>query len=100
MKKSQVALLVVENNDYQAEQTVVAKHAAQEFEVDLQIIQTEHDAVMQSHEVLKLLHSPAEIRPDGILFEPVGTALAQAAKIAVSKGVGRVVLNRQVDIVF
>jgi hypothetical protein len=100
MKKSQVALLVVENNDYQAEQTVVAKHAAQEFEVDLQIIQTEHDAVMQSHEVLKLLHSPAEIRPDGILFEPVGTALAQAAKIAVSKGVGWVVLNRQVDIVF
>jgi ABC-type sugar transport system substrate-binding protein len=52
---------------------------------------------MQSQEVLKLLHSPAEIRPDAILFEPVGTALAQAAKIAVSKGVGWVVLNRQVD---
>lgn len=69
MKKSKVALLVVENNDYQTEQTVVAQHAAQEFEVDLQIIQTQHDVVMQSQEVLKLLHSPAEIRPDAILFQ-------------------------------
>lgn len=68
MKKSKVALLVVENNGYQTEQTVVAKHAAQEFEVELQNIQTEHDAVMQSQEVLKLLHSPAEIRPDAILL--------------------------------
>ncbi|HEY1472358.1 MAG TPA: substrate-binding domain-containing protein [Candidatus Acidoferrum sp.] len=97
MKKTKVALLVVQNNDYQTRQTIVAKQAAQEFEVELQIIQTEHDAVMQSQEVLKLLHGPAEIRPDGILFEPVGTALAQAAKIAASKGVGWVVLNRQVD---
>jgi ribose transport system substrate-binding protein len=31
------------------------------------------------------------------LFEPVGTALAQAARIAATKGVGWVVLNRQVD---
>ena len=75
-EKSKVTLLVVENNDYQTEQTVVAKRAAQEFEVDLQIIQKEHDAVMQSQEVLKLLHSPAEIRPDVILFQhnllPIG----------------------------
>ena len=97
MKKSKVALLVVANNDYQTEQTVVAKHAAQEFDVELQVVQTEHDAVMQSQEVLKLLHSPDGIRPEGILFEPVGTALAQAARIAATKGVGWVVLNRQVE---
>ena len=97
MKKSKVALLVVANNDYQTEQTVVAKHAAQEFDVELQVVQTEHDAVMQSQEVLKLLHSPDGIRPEGILFEPVGTALAQAARIAAAKGVGWVVLNRQVE---
>lgn len=97
MKKYRIALLVVANNDYQTEQTVAAKHAAQECEVDLQVVQTEHDAVMQSQEVLKLLHSPDGIRPDGILFEPVGTALAQAARIAATKGVGWVVLNRQVE---
>ena len=97
MRKPKIALLVVENNDYQTEQTIVGKQAAQQFEADLQIVPTEHDAVMQSQEVLKLLHSPAEIRPDGILFEPVGTALAQAAKIAATSGVGWVVLNRQVE---
>jgi ABC-type sugar transport system substrate-binding protein len=97
MKKYRIALLVVANNDYQTEQTVAAKHAAQEFDIELQVIQTEYDAVMQSQEVLKLLHSPDGIRPDGIMFEPVGTALAQAARIAATKGVGWVVLNRQVE---
>src|SRR5664279_2033540 len=97
MKRLKFALLVVENNDYQTEQTVDAKHAAHECDCDLQVVQTGHDAVTQSQEVLKLLYTPAETRPDGILFEPVGTPLAQAAKIAASSGVGWVVLNREVD---
>ena len=97
MKRLNLALLVVENNDYQAEQTISAKQAAHECEADLQVIQTEHDAVVQSQQVLKLLYSPAETRPNGVFFEPVGTPLAQAAKIAASSGVGWVVLNREVD---
>jgi len=97
MKRLNLALLVVENNDYQAEQTISAKQAAHECEADLQVIQTEHDAVVQSQQVLKLLYSPAETRPNGIFFEPVGTPLAQPAKIAASSGVGWVVLNREVD---
>lgn len=97
MKRYRFALLIVANNDYQTEQTVAARHAAQECGAELDVIQTEHDAVMQSQEVLKLLYSPAETRPDGILFEPVGTPLAQAARIAASSGVGWVVLNREVD---
>src|SRR5271165_662773 len=97
MKRLNLALLVVENNDYQAEQTISAKQAAHECEADLQVIQTEHDAVVQSQQVLKLLYSPVETRPNGIFFEPVGTPLAQAAKIAASSGVGWVVLNREVD---
>ena len=95
MKRLNLALLVVENNDYQAEQTISAKQAAHECEADLQVIQTEHDAVVQSQQVLKLLYSPAETRPNGIFFEPVGTPLAQPAKIAASSGVGWV--NREVD---
>lgn len=97
MKRPKIVLLVVENNDYQTEQTTAAKHAAQECDSGLEVIQTEHDAVMQSQEVLKLLYSPEGTRPDGIMFEPVGTPLAQAAKIAASSGVGWVVLNREVD---
>ena len=97
MKRLNIVLLVVENNDYQAEQTISAKQAAHDCEIDLQVIPTEHDAVMQSQQVLKLLYSPAAIRPDGILFEPVGTPLNQPARIAASSGVGWVVLNREVD---
>jgi ribose transport system substrate-binding protein len=97
MKKLRFALLVVANNDYQAEQTAAAKQAALECEAELQVIPTAHDAVTQSQEVLNLLYKPARVRPDGILFEPVGTPLAQAAKIATSSGVGWVVLNREVD---
>lgn len=97
MKKLKFVLLVVENNDYQAEQSISAKEAARECDVDLQVMQTEHDAVIQSQEVLKLLYNPAETRPDGILFEPVGTPLEKAAKIAANSGVGWVVLNREVD---
>jgi len=97
MKRLKVVLLVVENNDYQAEQTVAAKQAAPECDVDLQIVQTEHDAVLQSQKVLDLLYSPVAVRPDGILFEPVGTPLSQPARIAASLGVGWVVLNREAD---
>jgi ABC-type sugar transport system substrate-binding protein len=97
MKKTRMALLVVQNNDYQAQQTVSASQTAYECGVELQVIQTEHDAVVQSQKILDLLYAAAETRPDGIMFEPVGTPLAQAAKIAASSGVGWVVLNREVD---
>jgi ABC-type sugar transport system substrate-binding protein len=97
MKKTRLVLLVVQNNDYQAQQTVAAHQAAHQCEAELQVIQTEHDAVAQSQQILNLLYRPAETRPDGIMFEPVGTPLAQAAKIAASNGVGWVVLNREVD---
>lgn len=95
MKHLNLVLLIVDNNDYQVEQTVAAKEAARALGVDLQLLHAGHDAVMQSQEVLKLLHNPPGVRPDGILFEPVGTPLAQAARIAASSGVGWVVLNRE-----
>jgi hypothetical protein len=96
MNNPNLVLLVVENNDYQAEETISAKEAAHECEADFQVIRIEHDAVIQSQEVLKLLYRPAGARPDGILFEPVGTPLVQPARIAASSGVGWVVLNREV----
>jgi ribose transport system substrate-binding protein len=49
---------------------------------------------MQSQEILKLLQSPAQARPHGILFEPVGTALAKPAQLAATENVGWVILNR------
>lgn len=95
MKKLSFALLVVANNDYQAEQVIAAEAAAHRSGIKLQIVHTEHDAIVQAQRVLELLQNPAASRPDGIFFEPVGTALTQAAKMAASLGVGWVVLNRE-----
>ncbi len=97
MKKLRFVLFVVENNDFQAEQTIAAKQAALECDAELLVTPTPHDAVSQSQQILNLLYQPSAKRPDGLLFEPVGTALAQAAKIAAANGVAWVVLNRDVD---
>lgn len=96
-KKLSLVLLAVENNDYQAAQVASAQKAAGILGVDLQILHIQHDAVAQSQLVLQLLQRPPEKRASGILFEPVGTPLAQAAKIAAASGVAWVVLNRALD---
>jgi ribose transport system substrate-binding protein len=97
MKKLSLVLLAVENNDYQAAQVAAAEKAAIRLGVELRVIHIEHNAIAQSQQVLELLQSPPDTRPSGILFEPVGTPLAQAARLAASSGVAWVVLNREVD---
>ena len=95
MNELRFALLVVENNDYQAQQVIAAQAAAYRLNVQLQVIHTEHDSIMQSRRVLDLIQAPAGQRPDAIFFEPVGTALAQPARAAAAAAVGWVVLNRE-----
>src|SRR5271165_2381805 len=81
--------LTTHDNDYQIEQ------AARKTGVDVQIIHAQNDAINQSTQVLKAIQAPKELRPDAIIFEPVGgTALPQVAKAAVSAGIGWVILNR------
>jgi ABC-type sugar transport system substrate-binding protein len=95
MKKLNFVLLAVANNDYQTQQVNSARAAAQKLDVELQVIHTEHDSILQSQQVLEFLQAPAGRRPDAIFFEPVGTALAQPARAAAANGVGWVVLNRE-----
>lgn len=95
MSELRFVLLVVENNDYQAQQVIAAQAAADRLAVKLQVVHTEHDSIMQSKQVLDLIHSPADQRPNAIFFEPVGTALAQPARAAAAAGIGWVVLNRE-----
>ena len=97
IKKLSFVLLAVENNDYQAAQVALAQKAAGRLGVDLQVIHIQHDAIAQSQLVHQLLQRPPDKRPSGILFEPVGTPLAQAAKSAAASGVAWVVLNRELD---
>ncbi len=90
--------LTTDDNDYQIEQSDSAEQAARKTGVDVQIIQAQNDAINQSTQILKAVQAPKELRPDAIIFEPVGgTALPQVAKAAVSAGIGWVILNRDAN---
>jgi ABC-type sugar transport system substrate-binding protein len=99
MKKLKfVVSLTTDDNDYQIEQSESAEQAARKTGVDVQIIHAQNDAINQSTQVLKAIQAPKELRPDAIIFEPVGgTALPQVAKAAVSAGIGWVILNRDAN---
>jgi ribose transport system substrate-binding protein len=87
--------LTTDDNDYQIEQSESAEQAARKTGVEIQIIHAQNDAINQSTQILKAVQAPKELRPDAIVFEPVGgTALPQVAKAAVSAGIGWVILNR------
>jgi ABC-type sugar transport system substrate-binding protein len=99
MKKLKfVVSLTTDDNDYQIEQSESAEQAARKMGVDVQIIHAQNDAINQSTQVLKAIQAPKELRPDAIIFEPVGgTALPQVAKAAASAGIGWVILTRDAN---
>ena len=98
MKKLTVVLsLTNRDNDYQIEQAKAAQETANRLDVDLQIVDAQNDAANQSTQLLKIIQGPEAQRPSAIVFEPVGTALAQVARAAAAAGVAWVVLNREVD---
>lgn len=98
MKKLKfVVSLTTDDNDYQVEQAASAQHAADRLGVDLQIVYAGNDAINQSQQLLKIIQGPVDMRPDGIVFEPVGTGLPQVARAAATAGIAWVVLNRDVD---
>jgi ribose transport system substrate-binding protein len=87
--------LTTDDNDYQIEQAQSAEQTARKLGVELQIAYADNDAINQSTQILKAVQAAVELRPDAIVFEPVGgTALPQVARAAVSAGIGWAVLNR------
>ena len=75
-----------------------AEETARKLGSDVEIVYADDDAVHQSTELLKVIQSRAESRPDAILVEPVGgMALPQVAGAAVAAGIGWAVLNRKPD---
>lgn len=88
-----------DDNDYQVEQAAAARLAAQRFGVDLEVLHANNDAIEQSQQILKAIQMPPERRPHAIILEPVGTPLPQAARAAVTAGIGWAVLNREASYV-
>ena len=96
MKKLRFLLsLTTDDNDYQIEQAQSAEVAARKLGVEVQTVYADNDAITQSTQVLKAIQAAETLRPDAIIFEPVGgTALPQVARAAVTAGIGWAVLNR------
>jgi len=91
-----VVSLTTNDNDYQLEQAKAAEETAHRLDVDIQILYAENDAINQSTQLLRVIQSTPQDRPNAIVFEPVGgTALPQVAKAAAAANVGWVVLNRE-----
>ena len=99
MKKPLVLVsLTTKDNDYQQEQAAAAEQTARRLGLDLQILYADNDAITQSQQLLKVIQSTSESRPDLIVFEPAGgTALPQVARAAAAAGMGWVVVNRDVE---
>src|SRR5215475_14821560 len=84
---------MTEENDFQLEQAASARRAAESLPVDLQILFSGNDTITQSTQLLRAIQGDPTLRPDAILFEPVGgTALPQVAKAACAAGIGWCVL--------
>ena len=90
--------LTTRENDYQVEQAAAAQEASRRLGVDLEILYADNDAITQSTQILKAVQAAAELRPDAIVFEPVGaTSLPQVARTAVGAGISWAVLNREAE---
>jgi ribose transport system substrate-binding protein len=87
--------LTTNDNDYQQAQAQSAEEAARKLGVEVQILSADNDAINQSTQILKAIQSAEALRPNAIVFEPVGgTALPQVAQVAAGAGIGWAVLNR------
>lgn len=88
--------LHVASSVYQQAEARAAQIAAQKFGFRANVIYADGDAVTQSEQLLKLIYSSGEARPDVILLEPIGTGMVHVAREAARVGVGWIVLNREV----
>ena len=97
-RSSFVVSLPTRDNDFQRLQQASILEMARRLGVDIQVLYSNNDSVVQGQELLKLIQAPAESRPAGILFEPAGgTALPQVAQASAAAGVAWVVMNHDAD---
>jgi ribose transport system substrate-binding protein len=91
-----VVSLHVANSVYQQAEARAAQVGGQRHGYRVNVIYAEGDAVTQSEQLLKLIYSAEETRPDVLILEPIGTGMVRVAQEAAKAGVGWIVLNREV----
>jgi len=98
VNKRKIVVSLPGDNIYLREQESAAKAAANRLGVELQVLDAQNDPVLQSQQLLDLVHMGSPERPDGILLEPVSaTGLPRVAEAAVAAGIGWVVSNAHVE---
>jgi ABC-type sugar transport system substrate-binding protein len=99
MKTLNILVSLTNNdNDYQVEQAAAAQNAARVTGSNLKIVYADNDSINQSQQLLEVIQSSSQAKPDAIIFEPAGsTSLPQVARAAASAGIAWVVLNREAD---
>ena len=100
MKKLRIVVSLPNDNAYQHEQGAVARETGKRLGIDLQVIHAHDDSITQSQQLLEIVQSRPEDRPNGILVEPVtATGLRRVAEAAITSGIAWVVSNNDVDYV-
>ena len=98
MKKLRIVVSLPNDNAYQHEQAVVAKATGDLLGIELQILQASDDSITQSQQILSIVQSRAENRPNAIIVEPVtATGLRRVAEAAVAEGIAWVISNSDVE---
>ena len=93
-----VVSLITQDNDYQMEQAVAAEEVARKLGLDIQIMFADSDSIQQSQQILNVIQTNSQARPDGIVLEPVGgPGLPQVARAAAAAGIAWVVMNRSLE---
>jgi ABC-type sugar transport system substrate-binding protein len=100
VKKLRIVVSLPNDNAYQHEQGIVARAVAQQLGLDLRVIHSNDDSITQSQQLLEIIHSSPENRPNAFLVEPgTSTGLRRVGEAAVSEGIGWVISNTDVDYV-
>jgi ribose transport system substrate-binding protein len=99
-KPLRIVVSLPNDNAYQHEQGMLAKSVAESLRLDLQVIRADDDSITQSQQLLEIIQSKPEARPDALIVEPVTrTGLRRVAEAAVAEGIAWVVSNSDVDYV-
>src|SRR5258708_10318120 len=77
-----------QESSYQRQNAAAAQEAANRLGVDARIEFAGSDAIEQSDQLLKTIHSAPDLRPDGIICAPAVTTILQVDSSASSTGIG------------
>jgi ribose transport system substrate-binding protein len=89
--------LITSDTDYQLEQAAVAERVAAKLDLSINVAYADSDSVYQSLQILKVIQSEPQLRPQAVVVEAVGTSMVQVAQAAATAGIGWVILNHDAD---